>query len=228
VFRSLSTSEKHLVDGMRLSAGAVAPNRAIVSAGEVGVGLYLISGGWAFRYRRSGDGCRQILDFLLPGEIIGLQAALLGMSEHSVRSLTPLKLTMFDARLVSAAFRSEPALALRLARHIAAEAQRGDELATVIGCSDALQRLGFLMMNLYQRQRRRGPVDPVDCPFPLRRQHIADALGLTGAHVNRTLKRLAGAGIAVLNGHRLSILSLERLAETAGLADPTERAAPSA
>ena len=83
-------------------------NRLLVSEGEVGIGLFRISRGWAYRFRTSGDGNRQILDFLMPGEIVGLQAALLGVMEHSVRSLTPLRVSVLDARLVGDAFRSEP------------------------------------------------------------------------------------------------------------------------
>jgi CRP-like cAMP-binding protein len=192
------------------------PNRDLISEGEVGVGLFQIVNGWAYRFRREANGCRQILDFVLPGEIVGLQATLLGVIEHSVRSLTALRATALDARLVGEAFRAEPGLALRLAQHVAAEAGRVDELLTVIGCRGALERLAFLMMSLYRRQARREAIDPLACPFPLRRQHIADALGLTGAHVNRTLNRLEAEGIAVVEDQHLSIRDFARLAALAG------------
>ena len=193
-------------------------NRVLVSDGEVGSGLFRIDRGWAYRYRTTGNGCRQILDFLLPGELVGLQAALLGVVDHSVRSLTPLRVSVLDARLVGDAFRSEPEMALRLARHVAAEASRIDELLTVIGCCDALERIAFLMINLYRRQAWRGTVDPIDCPFPLRRQHMADALGLTGAHINRTLNRLREDGIASIENQRLAIRDFPRLTGLAGIA----------
>ncbi|HEX3538638.1 MAG TPA: cyclic nucleotide-binding domain-containing protein, partial [Stellaceae bacterium] len=77
VFRSLAEREQRLVDEMTARQVSLPPNREIVSAGEVGAGLFIVGEGWAFRYCRIGVGCRQIVDFLLPGEIIGLQAALL-------------------------------------------------------------------------------------------------------------------------------------------------------
>lgn len=218
IFHSLSRSEQQLVESLTGRPLSLPPNRLLVDKGEVGVVLYRITSGWAYRYRTSGSGCRQILDFLMPGEIIGLQAALLGVLDHSVRSLTPLRVTMLDARIVSEAFRSEPNLAMRLSRHSVAEALRVDEMLTVIGCSDAVGRIAFLMMTLYQRQAAREEIDPLACPFPLRRQHLADALGLTGAHINRTLNRLREDGIAQLDQHVLSIRDLPRLAELAGSA----------
>lgn len=217
VFRSLGDREGSLVDALTGRAMTLPPNRALVNQGEVGTGLFRIAGGWAYRCRTTESGCRQILDFLMPGEIVGLQAALLGVLEHSVRSLTPLRVNVLDGRLVGEAFRGEPEMALRLARHIAAEASRVDELLTVIGCCDAVERIAFLMISLYRRQAWHGKVDPLDCPFPLRRQHMADALGLTGAHINRTLNRLCQDGIASIENHRLSIRDFPRLAALAGL-----------
>jgi CRP/FNR family transcriptional regulator len=216
VFRSLPGREDALVETLTLRAMSLPANRLLVSEGEVGIGLFRISRGWAYRYRTRGNGNRQILDFVMPGEIVGLQAALLGVMEHSVRSLTPLRAAVLDARLVGDAFRSEPALALRFARHVAAEGSRVDEMLTVIGCGDAIERLAFLMITLYRRQARLGPVDPLDCPFPLRRQHMADALGLTGAHINRTLNRLRDDGVAAIENQRLSIRDFPRLAALAG------------
>src|SRR5215207_67073 len=218
VFRSLGEREGSLLDSLSGRAAALPPNRLLVSEGEVGAGLFRISRGWAYRYRNSSEGCRQLLDFLLPGEIVGLQAALLGVLDHSVRSLTPLRVSVLDARLVGEAFNHEPELALRLARHAVAEASRTDELLTVIGCCDAVERIAFLMVSLYRRQAWRGAVDPHDCPFPLRRQHMADALGLTGAHINRTLNRLRADGIVSIDTHRLTIRDLPRLETLAGCA----------
>ena len=218
VFQSLPDSEQALVDRFSTRSLALAPNRDLVSEGEVGIGLFHIVRGWAYRFRRGPNGCRQILDFVLPGEIVGLQATFLGVIEHSVRSLTALRATALDARLVGEAYRAEPDLALRLAQHVAAEASRVDELLTVIGCCGALERLAFLMMSLYRRQARRGAIDPLACPFPLRRQHIADVLGLTGAHVNRTLNRLRAEDVALVEDEHLSIRDLPRLAALAGTA----------
>ena len=216
VFRSLGEREAALIEALTVRQVSLPPNRALVDEGEVGLSLFRIVQGWAFRFRRSGNGCRQILDFLLPGEMVGLQGAFLGAIEHSVRSLTPLRASALDARLVGDAFRAEPELALRLAQHVAAEAARSDELLTVVGCCDAVERLAFLMLSLYRRQARRGPIDPLDCPFPLRRQHMADALGLTGAHINRTLNRLRQDGIASVDNLRLTIRDQARLTELAG------------
>ena len=217
VFRSLSDREALLIETLTVRSLSLPANRLLLTEGEVGSALYRIERGWAYRYRTRANGSRQILDFLLPGELVGVGAALLGVTNHSVRSLTPMRASVLDARLVGEAFRGEADLALRLARYVAAEADRIDELLTVIGCGDAIERMAFLMLSLYQRQMRRGRVDPRDLSFPLRRQHMADVLGLTGAHINRTLNRLRQDDIAFVEKGRLSIRNLPRLAALAGL-----------
>ena len=73
VFRSLGEREEALIEALTVRQVALPPNRVLVSEGEVGLGLFRITRGWAYRFRRSGNGCRQILDFLMPGEIVGLQ-----------------------------------------------------------------------------------------------------------------------------------------------------------
>src|SRR5215470_8194548 len=91
VFLAIGDREVSLIGTATVRALTLPANRPLVNAGEVGTGLYRIERGWAYRYRMGGKGCRQILDFLLPGEIVGLQSSLLGIIEHSVRSLTPLR-----------------------------------------------------------------------------------------------------------------------------------------
>jgi CRP/FNR family transcriptional regulator, anaerobic regulatory protein len=217
VFRSLGDRGSSLIETLTRRSLNLPANRLLVGEGEVGSSVFRIARGWAYRYRSGPNGSRQILDFLLPGELAGVGTALLGVADHAVRSLTALRTFVIDARLVGEAFRGEAELAWRLARYIAAEADRIDELLSVIGCGDAIERLAFLMLSLYRRQSRHGRLDPLDVPFPLRRQHMADALGLTGAHINRTLNRLRDENIAIVEKGRLSIRDQPRLVALAGL-----------
>ncbi len=219
VFRSSSEREEQLIKEATQRSIRLAPYRPLISEGEVGSELFYIERGWAYCFRTGAGGCRQILDFIMPGEIVGLQAALLGVTDHSVHSLTSLRATVLDRRLVGEAFRTAPELALRFARHLATEARRAGELLTVLGCGDAVERMAFLMIMLYQRQAEREPeISPLACPFPLRRRHMADALGMTGAHIHRTLNRLREDGVALVEDHRLVIRDLPRLAALAGVA----------
>lgn len=216
VFRSLDPGEEQLLDSMTRGSRFLPANRVLLNEGGVGPYMYRIVTGWAYRYRVAPNGSRQILDFLLPGEIIGLQGSIFGILLHSVRSLTPLCVNTIDCGILREAIRNHPGLTVRLLKHFAAESARTDELLAATGCYDAVGRLSFLMLYLYSRHEERGNVDALECPFPLRRRHMADALGLTGAHINRTLNFLRNERIAFVEHERLSILDLPRLREFVG------------
>jgi CRP-like cAMP-binding protein len=190
-------------------------NRDVVQAGEVGGLVQVIQHGWAYRYRGWADGRRQILDFLLPGDFVGLESGFLGMSDHSVRALTEVELCQLDPQWIDGVFRGHARLALAIAKHQSVEARRMDERLAVIGRRNAIERLAFLMLDLHLRQKRHG-ANEKGSPFPLRRQHIADATGLTGAHVNRTLNALRRQQIAMITDGMLIIEDLPALHRLAG------------
>ena len=217
-FRDLPESEFAFVSELRLGSVTLPANRDVMQTGEVGGNLAVVQDGWAFRYKSWPDGKRQILDFLLPGDLIGLQSALLGIADHSVRALTVVNLCLIDGRAVDHVFRSHPAIALALAKHSCVEERRLDTRLAAIGRRNAVERLAYLMIELSERQRRSG--NPETCLFPLRRQHIADAIGLTGAHVNRTLNILRQRKLIVIANNVLSIQDRPELLRLSGYVAP--------
>jgi CRP/FNR family transcriptional regulator, anaerobic regulatory protein len=203
--RELSDDDFGKLTRLRIGAVSLPANRDIVQSGEVGGNLHILTDGWAFRYKTWPDKKRQILDFLLPGDLIGIQSGLLGMIDHSVRTLTAVSVSLLDGRGLDEVIRSSGDVALALAKAHAFEERRMDNRFAVIGRRSAAERLAFLLLDLFERQRRDGVGTPRTCPFPLRRQHIADAIGLTGAHINRTLNRFRREGLASIEDDTLSI-----------------------
>jgi CRP/FNR family transcriptional regulator, anaerobic regulatory protein len=214
---SREVAEEDLAWAAALKTATVAfpQNRDLVQAGQVGGNVQVLQRGWAFRYKQWPDGARQILGFLLPGDLIGIESGLLGIVEHSVRSLTDVELCTLDGRRLDELFRNHTRLALAIAKHLSLESRRMDTRYAVIGRRSALERMAFLMLDLYERQRR-GPADEARCAFPLRRQHIADATGLTGAHVNRILNQMRKERLASVADGALTIHDFAALRDLAG------------
>src|SRR5229473_2986115 len=163
-FRPFTDEELKSISSLKTNHVAVPAKTDIVSEGEVGGSLYTLYEGWAFRYKTLAGGARQILDLLLPGEIIGLSSALLGTIRHSVQTLTPVSLCVLDGYPL-------PKL---LRRHV------------------------YLMLETFERLRRLELANGTMCPFPLQRQHLADAAGLSMIHLNRTLAQLRDERLAAL------------------------------
>jgi CRP/FNR family transcriptional regulator len=216
LFHPLSAREVSLIASLK-SAHIAMPQKAdIVQAGEVGGSLYTLFGGWAFRYKRLLDGKRQILDFLVPGDLIGLEAALFGGIDHSVQTLTPVSLCVLEGRPLPELFREHPEFGYHLARTLVEDQRRADERVALLGHRSGPERLGYLLLETFDRLRQRGMADGTWCSFPVQRQQLADALGLSRTHLIRSLAELQETALATIDNHTLSILDRERLAALAG------------
>jgi CRP/FNR family transcriptional regulator, anaerobic regulatory protein len=190
----------------------VAPRVDIIEADEVGGPAYTVFEGWAVRYHRLPQGTRQILDIVLPGDMIGLASALLGTVRHSVQALTPATLCVLSGHSVTELFTNHPAFALNILQTRVEEEERADVRLSLLGRSNAEQRIGYLMLETFDRLRHRGMVNGGStCPFPLSRRDIADATGMSRVHVARTLERLRDQRIAIIQDGVLVLLDRARL-----------------
>jgi CRP/FNR family transcriptional regulator, anaerobic regulatory protein len=219
LFRAFADPELAFVAEMKTNHIVVAPRSDIIQQDEVGGPIYTLFEGWAIRYHRLPKGTRQILDIVLPGDMIGLSSALLGTITHSVQAITPTTLCVLSGHAVSELFERHPALALNILQTRVEEEQRSDIRVSLLGRSNAEQRIGYLMLEIFDRLRQRGMVDGGStCPFPLQRRDVADAVGLSRVHVARTLDRLREMRLAEIQRGVLVLFDRARLADVAGYA----------
>src|SRR3984893_1496173 len=217
-FRPFSDEELASISSLKTDHRAVAAKTDIVSEGEVGGALYTLYEGWAFRYKMLGDGGRQILDLLLPGEIIGLSSALLGTIRHSVQTLTPVSLCVLDGYPLPKLLRRHIDLTLDLLRWRVEEEHRADTRIALLGRQKPLERIGHLMLEPFGRLRGLELATGTMCPFPLQRQHLADAAGVSMTHLNRPLTQLRDERLAAIEDKTLIIYDRRRLADLSGYA----------
>jgi CRP-like cAMP-binding protein len=85
-----------------------------------------------------------------------------------------------------------------------------------LGRRSALERLAHLIMEVHERLQRTGLADRATLPWPLTQEAMADVLGLSIVHVNRTLQQLRREGLITLRAGRAVIPDVERLAALAG------------
>lgn len=214
-FRQFSAPELNFMTKMKLghmTAGAGSP---LLDAGAK-PRLFTLYEGWAMRYRMMPDGQRQILDFILPGDSIGLGSALLNSNSHCVVALTDVSLCELDPGRIPPLFGRQPDLALSLLRGSLQEQQRADERATLLGRLSAAQRVGHLLLDLHSRLQRRDLTEGVRYKTPLRALHIADAVGLSRVHVMRGLRELRLGKLADIRGGHVHIQDGRRLARLCG------------
>ncbi len=214
-FKTKSEEEIAFIDSMKRDHRLVSAGSEIIYTGQTDAELYTLFSGWAFRQKSLPDGRRQILNFILPGDIVGLQASLLTAAEHSVEALTDVELCVFSRKQTWTLFERMPQLAYELSWLGAREESMVDEALTSVGQRTARERLAALIMGLYRRADHIGLVKDQTFLFPLTRQHLADALGLSLVHTIKTWSALRKAGYFNFDGKHLHLANprlTERLA----------------
>ena len=184
--------------------------REILTEGqEIGETL-LILNGWAARVRLLEDGRRQIMNFLLPGDLIGFCD-----HDHALASSTVSAVTEVDTG-VAPSPRLSPSLAQVYARSRAREEAYLLAQITRLGRLNAQERIADLLLELLERLELAGLAVHGNFTMPLTQEVIADALGLTSVHVNRTLQALRREGSVEWRGREVTIPNPAALARSIG------------
>jgi len=195
---------------------SVAAGEELIAEGQTNSALYTLYDGWAMRVRTLPNGARQILDFVLPGDLIGLPSALLGSSASSVQALTAITVCKLDPNRFATLLHAQHSLGLDLLKARIDDQERADSRLVLLGRLGAQERLGYLLLELRKRLRARGLFRGRSDALPLHRVHLADAVGLSRIHVLRAMRALRERGLAVLVGRVLTIPSERRLARFSG------------
>ncbi|MGJ8616641.1 MAG: Crp/Fnr family transcriptional regulator [Sulfitobacter sp.] len=152
--------------------------------------LYTILHGMGIRYRLLPNGERQVLSFVFPGDFIGLQAGVMGEMGHSVEATTKLTLCVFDRSELWSFIKAEPERGFELAWLAAVEEHFLGEALTTVGRRTALQAVAWALVRIYLRMEACGGAQDHKMRFPFRQQDLADALGLSLVHTNKTIAAL--------------------------------------
>jgi CRP-like cAMP-binding protein len=226
VFREFTEAELNFVSHFKAGELNVAAGHDLLLVGNNSPHLYTLLRGWAFRYILLEDGRRQILNFVLPGDFLGLQTSVFEVMEHSVQALTDVQLCLFPRARLWDLYREQPGLGFDVTWLAAHEESLVDENLASVGQRTAIERVAFLILHLVDRIDGLGLVKDDACEFPLTQQHIADAVGLSLVHTNKTLRRLVRDRYAVIGSGKLRILKRAALEELAGLVPKTPRPRP--
>src|SRR5215469_12101455 len=84
-----------------------------------------------------------------------------------------------------------------------------------VGRRSALERVAHFLLELLARLQAIGLADECSYRMPLTQELVADALGLSVPHVNRTLKKLREENLVAIEGHKVVIKNVQALGRLA-------------
>ena len=173
------------------------PQEYIVREGDEPRHSCLILSGFAFRQKIAGNGGRQILSIHMKGDLADLQNSLLGHADHSLQALTVVEAAMIPVEAIQDLAFDRPAVGRALWYETLVDASIFREWVLNVGRRDARTRTAHLLCEFARRLEAAGLSGPKDYELPMTQEQLADALGLTSVHVNRTLKALEHDGLIV-------------------------------
>lgn len=215
-FRDFTSDELDFIRVFKSGELKVEAGTTLLLEGMNSAHVYTVLVGWAFRYKVVDDGRRQILNFALPADFVGLQASVFNEMQHSVEALTDMILCVFPREKLWELYSEHPTLAFDLTWLAAREEQILDEHLVSIGRRTAVERTAYLLLLLFARAEQVGLTKGDRIELPLTQQHLADTLGMSLVHMNKTLKRLADSKSVRWKAKQLEITDRETLCEIAG------------
>lgn len=165
--------------------------------------------GWAASVMMLSDGRRQILSFLLPGDMVSTVLLFEPRANCLVEAITDVRYRTFKRAEIKEAVLKHADLFAQFSKAWIEEKHRADQLIVDLGRRTADERIARLILNLSERLAERGPAgknEMTEMEFPLRQHHIADATGLTPVHVSKVLSEFRRNGLIKISDRSLTIL----------------------
>ena len=209
-----------MLEGLHRRRRTFVAGRDLVHQGQSDQAAYILISGWAFSYKLMANGERQIVDFQIPGDFLGLRSVLLHISDHSIEPVTDIEVTEVHVSDLLEAFSQTPRLATAVMWAASRDEAMVVEHLVNVGRRNAAERMAHFLLELGARLTlvRLGSREGFACPIT--QYLLADALGLSAVHVNRVLRQLREAKILTFRDGFVGFENYDRLAEFAQF-DPT-------
>lgn len=219
-FVALSDAELLVLESLHKRRRIFVAGRDLVHQGQSEHAAYVLASGWACSYKILQDGQRQIVDFQIPGDFLGLRSVLLHTSDHSIEPITDIEVSEVMVADLMGAFAQTPRLAMAIFWAASRDEAMVVEHLVGIGRRNAAERMAHFLLELGARLALVGLGSKAGYACPLTQYLLADALGLTAVHVNRILRHLREGGMVTFRDGYVTFDAYDRLTAFADF-DPT-------
>lgn len=210
-FTALSAAEIETLKSVPYTTRDIPADTDLTSEGERPATCRLILEGFCCRYQLLADGRRQIMSFHIPGDLCDLTTLFLGPLDHSLGTLVATKVGFVPHEAINDIVDTYPRINRALWRHSLVDSAIFRQWVVNIGQRSAYERAAHLLCEVYSRFEAVGLAAPHSYELPVTQAELADALGLSTVHVNRTLQELRGDGLITLRGRFVTIHDWESL-----------------
>lgn len=210
IVADFGTTELQAISGLQVEERHFQTDQTIINQGERIRSIHLVQSGWGCVHRDLSNGERQVLDFPMRSDFVGLRTAA-GRSYNTVAAITPMTVFEIPLNSLAHAINSAPKLSFVLIELFARQRSMLIEHITNIGCRSALVRTAHLLLELGDRAKACGMGEDTGFYCPITQYQLADALGLSPIHMNRMLRELREEGLLIFKNGKVEYLNRKGL-----------------
>lgn len=190
----------------------VAAHRDVVRVGEQVEHCCLVVEGLIGRFAQLEDGSRQIVGFHLPGDMVGLDTLMLAQAASPLHALTNSTIIKVPHDALRDLVAAHGELAAALWRDCIVDGAILARWLVNVGRKNARSRIAHLLCEMALRYDQIGRLRHGTFCFPITQEQIADAVGMTAVHVNRSIKTLRDEGLILWARSEITIRDWRALA----------------
>ncbi len=210
-FVTLSDEDLATLERLHRRRRSFAAGVDLVHEGQIGQSAYILAKGWVCSYKLLPNGGRQIVDFQIPGDFLGLRSVLFRTADHNIEPVTAVEASEVIIDDLLTAFATTPRLATAVLWAASRDEAMVVEHLVGIGRRNALERMAHYLLELGARLKLVGMATNAGYKCPLSQYMLADALGLSAVHVNRVLRELREMGLLTFQRSHVTFDDFDRL-----------------
>lgn len=203
-FVALSNVEFEALERLHSRRRHFPAGRDIMHEGQVNHSAFILASGWVCSYKILPEGTRQIVDFQIPGDFLGLSSVLFRTADHNIEPVTAIEASEVPAADLIEALSSTPRLAAAVLWAASRDEAMVVEHLVGIGRRNAKQRMAHFLLELGARLKLVGMGSKAGYACPLTQYLLADAMGLSAVHVNRVLRELREDGLVTFQNGQVT------------------------
>lgn len=215
----LSANDKDALTRLVRETAWFNTDQDLIDEGDTLRQVSVILNGWACCYKQLADGRRQIIAYLLPGDVCSTPLVFPNLVDYSVRALTPVRTARIDGQDMLSTMERSAGIARAFWLDTLATAAIQREWTANVGLRTARERIAHLFCEIVTRLHAVGLADQDSCTLPLTQEDLGEAVGLSAVHVNRTLQDLRASGLITLKRQQLTIPDFAALRSVAHFDD---------
>ena len=194
-WRPLDTDDQEALLALPYRTRRFRPLEYLVRDGERPQSACLMLSGFSFRHKVAGNGGRQIFSIHMKGDLADLHNSLLSLADHNLQALTDVDAALIPIEAIQEIAFARPAIGRAMWYETLVDASIFREWTLNVGRRDARARAAHLLCEFALRLEVAGLGERDNYELPMSQEQLADALGITSVHTNRTLMSLGDDGL---------------------------------